>query len=329
MDFVVEIIIFLFLALLFVLISWIFLPAIQSTSLGKKDIFVDSLIVSDSGVVDTNTTVFDDGVVDISVIMPAYNEEQRLPGTLKDTIRYLEEFESINKLTFEIIVVDDGSKDKTSEIVMKNMETTKSLRLLKLVKNCGKGGAVMRGVLRSRGKYVLMADADGATDIRDLQKLYDSIQTSQITSLLGIAGAAIGSRAHLEKNATASRAWYRTILMYGLHLVVMILCTLNVRDTQCGFKLFTRATARRVFPVLHLQRWSFDMELIFLLEQLRIPITEVAVRWEEIPGSKLIQKTSDIVFVSINMLRDLLCMRLSYLLGIWSARNPLEDLNTE
>jgi dolichyl-phosphate beta-glucosyltransferase len=122
----------------------------------------------------------------------------------------------------------------------------------------------------------------------------------------------------MEENSVSSRAWYRTILMKGFHILVLILCTDKVKDTQCGFKLFTRNTATYLFNALHLKRWAFDIELIYLAELKSIPIVEVAVNWHEVDGSKLIITKFDIVKTSLLMARDMLCVRLSYLFGIWS-----------
>ena len=97
-------------------------------------------------------------------------------------------------------------------------------------------------------------------------------------------GAVIGSRAHLESKSTATRSLLRTILMKGFHLVVMIFCTKNIKDTQCGFKLFTNKVAKILFGNIHLYRLTFDIELIYLAEQLKIPIKEVSVNWREIEG---------------------------------------------
>eukprot|EP01041_Mallomonas_annulata_P005587 gene5587-11263_t len=269
------------------------------------------------GDLDVNSSIRQESSIDISLVFPAYNEEKRLPSTIESTLTFMKKWATGLNLTYEIIIVDDGSKDHTVDVVLAYMKENSNIRLLKLAKNRGKGGAVTRGVSRSRGSYILMVDADGATDIRDLEKLYTAIQrpsshsqtqTHRDSSQLSKSsdcpvGAAIGSRAHLEKNSIANRALHRTILMYGLHLLVMIFCTRKVKDTQCGFKLFTKETARIIFPILHLERWSFDIELIYLMDMMNIPMIEVAVNWEEVPGSKLIEKTSDILFVSLNMLR--------------------------
>jgi dolichyl-phosphate beta-glucosyltransferase len=128
------------------------------------------------------------------------------------------------------------------------------------------------------------------------------------------------SRAHLEKDSISKRAFYRTILMHGFHVLVSMLCTDKIRDTQCGFKLFTANTARKLFNNLHLERWAFDIELIYMAQSLGIPMVEVAVNWQEIPGSKLIRSKLDVITTSLEMARDIVCIRLSYLLGVWQIK---------
>jgi len=107
------------------------------------------------------------------------------------------------------------------------------------------------------------------------------------------------------------------VLMKGFHFYVQVLVTRSVQDTQCGFKLFTRRAGKALFGTMHLYRWAFDTELIYLAEWLGVPIQEVAVNWHEVDGSKLIRSKLDVVTTSITMARDILCMRLSYLLGLW------------
>mmetsp|Transcript_36667 Transcript_36667/g.67104 ORF Transcript_36667/g.67104 Transcript_36667/m.67104 type:complete len:120 (+) Transcript_36667:3-362(+) len=102
-----------------------------------------------------------------------------------------------------------------------------------------------------------------------------------------------------------------------MHMCVRVLCTSKVKDTQCGFKLFTRSAARELFLRLHLERWAFDIELVFLAQALGVPLVEVAVDWQEVAGSKLIMKKLDVITASITMLRDMLCVKLCYLLRIW------------
>jgi len=256
-------------------------------------------------------SIFDPATVNLSLIAPAYNEEIRLTDMMRETMNYLTTRQATDKtFKFEVIIVDDGSRDRTSMVAQ---EFTKQygadrVRVLKLPENQGKGGAVQQGMLASRGARLLMLDSDGATaiaDIRNLEEDMDKIEKN------GHA-VVVGSRAHLQANAVAKRKWYRNVLMYGFHFAVSLLCVQGIRDTQCGFKLFARDSARRLFVTQHLRRWSFDVELLFVARKLKIPIKESAVNWTEIPGSKL-----NLIESSILMMRDLILIRSCYMLGIW------------
>ncbi|CAB1117789.1 GT2 [Ectocarpus sp. CCAP 1310/34] len=273
----------------------------------------------------------------LSVIVPAHNEEDRLPGMLKDTFTYLNTRRKTadSSFTYEVIVVDDGSTDGTAAEVYRWVERlgTDVVRLLTLKENQGKGAAVGKGMLRMRGKYGLMVDADAATEIQDLDRLLIRMRDVETTGVgAGVRGAAVGeggpgkkhglvvgSRAHMEGEAVAKRALHRTILMFVFHWCVSILCTRTIKDTQCGFKLFTRDTAVLVFSSLHLQRWAFDIELIYICQLMGVPMAEVAVNWREVPGSKLIRSKLDVITTSATMLRDMMCVRLCYVLGVWAV----------
>jgi len=248
----------------------------------------------------------------LSLIVPAYKEQDRLSKMLDETLTYLKARSTRDpKFTWEIIIVDDGSPDKTSQLALQYVEREGSdkMRLLKLIKNCGKGGAVRRGMMYGRGQYLLMADADGATRISDVERLETNLKEVQRDGW----GIALGSRAHMEtSDAVVSRKWYRNVLMHGFHILVDTLCVRGVKDTQCGFKLFTRSTAAKLFPNLHVERWAFDVELLFLAQRLNIPLAEVAVNWQEIEGSKL-----DPMSASIQIGRDMLRIRLNYIIGFW------------
>ena len=282
--------------------------------------------------------------VDLSIVIPAYNEEHRLPVMLDAALSYFRDYAANSRISFEILVVDDHSTDNTASVVQKYTAAEvaaaeapckegeecensslyvyySDIRLLKLARNHGKGGAVRRGVLFSRGSYVLMVDADGATDIRDFDKVFTSLQLieSKTSRFKGTVAASFGSRAHLEEESIAKRTLVRTLLMRGFHAFVSLIITDTIKDTQCGFKLFTRSAAKFLFANLHLEGWAFDIELIHLAQLHDIPMSEVAVRWTEIEGSKLIQNKLDLVKAAIFMARDILCVRLSYLLGIWRA----------
>uniref|UniRef100_A0A5F9CGM5 Dolichyl-phosphate beta-glucosyltransferase n=1 Tax=Oryctolagus cuniculus TaxID=9986 RepID=A0A5F9CGM5_RABIT len=228
-------------------------------------------------------SIWDSATKQLSVVVPSYNEEKRLPVMMDEALGYLEKRQKY------------GS-DK--------------VRVIKLVKNRGKGGAVRMGVFSSRGKKILMADADGATKFPDVEKLEKGLNDLQPwPDQMAIA---CGSRAHLEKESIAQRSYFRTLLMYGFHFLVWFLCVKGIRDTQCGFKLLTREAASRTFSSLHIERWAFDVELLYIAQFFKIPIAEIAVNWTEIEGSKLVPFWS-----WLQMGKDLLFIRLRYLTGAW------------
>nr|CAD1822090.1 unnamed protein product [Ananas comosus var. bracteatus] len=251
-------------------------------------------------------SIFDPAEKYISLIIPAYNEEHRLPGTLDETLSYLRQRSATEKsFTYEVLIVDDGSTDRTAKVAFDYVRKYKidNARVLLLRRNHGKGEAIRKGMLHSRGELLLMLDADGATKVTDLEKLECQIHelarsvnkvnsvasttTSSSSNLSDTEIAAFGSRAHLEKQALATRKWYRNFLMKGFHLVVLLTAGHGIRDTQCGFKMFTRAAARKLFTNIRLKRWCFDVELVYLCKKLRIPMLEISVNWSEIPGSKV------------------------------------------
>jgi len=278
-------------------------------------------------------SVFDKASKTISLVVPAYNEEFRIPKMLDESLEFMEKWaaeKGNEQFTYEIIVVDDGSQDQTCKVVYEFVEKvgTEKLRLVSMGSNQGKGAAIRKGMLSCRGEYALMVDADGATDIKDAKRLLERIKAKEVCKSIGTwqfegkFGAAIGSRAHMEEDSVAKRQLYRTILMYGFHFFVWLLCSRNIKDTQCGFKLFTRDTVRVLFPNMRLERWAFDTELVILAEKLGIPLEEVAVTWQEVPGSKLIQSKLDVITTSLSMLRDMLIVRLCYVVGIWKIQDP-------
>ena len=215
--------------------------------------------------------------------------------------------------TYELIIIDDGSRDRTYDKALHYSQTegTEVVRVMRLGKNQGKGGAVQQGMLHARGEWLLMVDADGATRISDVE----SLEKGAHRAVKADAVVAVGSRAHLADDAVAHRAWYRNVLMYGFHFLVSSLCVRNIRDTQCGFKLFSRQAARLLFPSQHIRRWCFDVELLFLAQRVGVPVVEVPVNWQEIPGSKIALLES-----SLLMGRDLVIIRAAYATGLWTMQ---------
>ncbi|KAF9560097.1 glycosyltransferase family 2 protein [Agrocybe pediades] len=261
------------------------------------------------------TRLEDPSTVDLTVVVPAYNETERLPAMLAATIDHLTTVGKTSNRTYEIVIVDDGSSDGTSATALKLAKkySKSNIKVVTLEKNIGKGGAVRHGMLFSGGERLLMADADGASRIEDLEALWKSMDSIAPNNAPGVV---VGSRAHLVKSeAVVKRSFLRNVLMYGLHTILRIVGVGHIRDTQCGFKLFSRSAARQIFPAQHLPTWIFDVELLLLAKQLSIPVSEVPIEWHEVAGSKL-----NVVTASVQMLRDLLIVRANHILGRWSAK---------
>ncbi|CAH0514086.1 unnamed protein product [Peronospora belbahrii] len=291
------------------LLVWMFAPIVEAKRLAEE---VDP--VQEATYIDPNNhnqrlyfgSLGDERAeVLLTVVIPAYNEEERILVTIKDTVAFLDEKQQKDRsFTYEIIVVDDCSVDNTTNVVLTEVQkhSVRRIRLLKLQKNHGKGGAIRKGVMRARGERVLFADADNATEIRDYDKLALALEEAQTSGNNGVV--VCGSRAHLEEQAIAKRNPLRNLLMYGFHLIVSTLCIKNVRDTQCGFKLFDRTAARVLFAPMHIERWAFDVELLYLAAMSKMTIKALAVQWTEVPGSKL-----RVISATITMLREIILIR--------------------
>lgn len=266
-------------------------------------------------------SIHDPPSMDLSVIVPAYFEEERLPAMMNEALEYLEARQKKNlSFSYEIIVVNDGSTDKTTETALEYSKQygTDKVRVLTLEKNRGKGGAIRLGMFVARGRQLLFADADGASKFSDLDKLEKEMSKKKNSDNMAVI---CGSRAHLEQDSIAKRSLFRTFLMYGFHFLVYFLCVKGVKDTQCGFKLLTREAAVLLFSNLHVERWAFDVDLLYLAQSFNIPIGEVAISWQEIEGSKMIP-----VWSWLQMGRDLVLIRLRYILGAWRInKNPKSE----
>lgn len=182
--------------------------------------------------------------------------------------------------------------------------------------NCNFFFYFAQGMQSARGEHLLFADADGATKFSDFLKLQNEI--SQKAELI------IGSRAHLEDEAIATRSLFRTILMYGFHFIVWLFAVRGIRDTQCGFKLFSRSAARTLFALMHVERWAFDVELLFLAQTHGLAIKEVCVTWTEIEGSKITP-----VWTWLQMGRDLFLIWFRYAIGAWKLHEQRQKSHSE
>lgn len=247
--------------------------------------------------------------VDLSVVVPAYNEGQRIQPMLDETVEFLEaRKKSQANFKYEIVVVNDGSKDDTKDKVLQYSQKHgfDKIRLVNLVRNCGKGAAINKGMRFSRGELILFADADGATTFSGLTGLEKEIKRITKNGL----GCVVGSRYINAKEKTAKRTAFRRFISKVFHMLVLFVCGNDIQDTQCGFKLFTRKAAQSVFPSQHVDRWAFDVEVLYLCSRFRVPVGEVQVTWHEIGGSKV--TLSGV----LGMVRDIALIRLLYAFGI-------------
>ncbi|EMC99028.1 glycosyltransferase family 2 protein [Baudoinia panamericana UAMH 10762] len=294
----------------------------------------------------------------MSLVVPAYNEEQRLSGMLEEAVEYLEEQyghhgtksksssngslqasgrQADPRRGWEIIIVSDGSTDQTVETALyfakthmlnKPAPTPKgpwngstrptnilpgTIRVVRLEQNRGKGGAVTHGMRHARGTYVVFADADGASKFSDLGKLVVSCEQAKDKQGRAVS---VGSRAHMVgTEAVVKRSFLRNLLMRAFHLLIRTLTTprtAKIKDTQCGFKLFTRPSLPYIVPFMHSEGWIFDVEMLMLAESADIPVLEVPIGWKEVMGSKL-----NVVKDSIGMAVGLALLRLCWGLGIY------------
>ncbi len=236
--------------------------------------------------------------IELSVVIPAYNEENRLPKTLVSVLEYLQS----KGRSFEVIVVDDGSMDRTAKVVRQFERLSAHVRLLICPRNRGKGFAVRLGVMNAQGNLILFNDADGSSPIEELSRLEEAISKG--------AHVAIGSRAMFSKDTKVETAWYRKFIGRIFNGIVNSLLLPGIADTQCGFKLFTKPVARYVFSQQRADRFSFDVEILFLARKAGCQIAEVPINWTNVAGSKV-----NLVRDSFQMFVDVVTFRLRDVVG--------------
>ncbi|MBI5154057.1 glycosyltransferase family 2 protein [Candidatus Poribacteria bacterium] len=232
----------------------------------------------------------------LSVIIPAFNEEQRLPATLAS----IQDFLSRARFSWEIIVVDDGSRDDTIGAATAAFRDERC-RVLPNPRNMGKGASIRNGMLAARGKYRLFTDADNSTPIEEAPKLLARMKRER-------ADVAIGSRAVKGACLEVRQPLYREFMGRVFNLIVQVITLPGIKDTQCGFKIFTARAAKRVFPKQEMAGFSFDVEVLFLARRARFRIVEVPVRWINSPASR-VSPIRD----SAKMFADVVRIRLKHL----------------
>jgi len=213
----------------------------------------------------------------ISIVIPAYNEEMRLPTTLDRVAAY---FRGAALESPEVLVVDDGSKDGTVALVKDFALRHPFVTVLQNPGNRGKGYSVRHGMLKAKGDWVLFSDADLSAPIEELGKLWAAVERSG-------ASIAIGSRALDRSLVGVHQPMLREYAGRFFNLVMRAMTGLKFHDTQCGFKLFRRDAAQAIFARQQLDRFGFDVEILYIGELLGYKAVEVPVRWNDVLGSKV------------------------------------------
>jgi dolichyl-phosphate beta-glucosyltransferase len=214
--------------------------------------------------------------VDLSIIVPAYNEELRIPPTLER----LNAFLAAQPLRYEIVVVDDGSKDRTCDVVLEHAQRMPNLRLVRQIPNRGKGAAVRRGMLEAHGQIRVMCDADGSMPPEQLPRLLAPIVACK-------SEISIGSRYAEGAKTDKKQPAYRVMWSRLCNKLIQRSLVPGVRDTQCGFKAFTAEAARDLFSVARINGWAFDLEILALARRRGFAIEEVGVEWKDDKRSKI------------------------------------------
>lgn len=235
----------------------------------------------------------------LSIIIPAYNEENRIKNTLLIVNDYLKE----KNLHAEILVVSDGSKDKTVEIVESLKPRIPNLKIVALPKNQGKGAAVKNGIEQSKGAFILFADADNSTPIEEYEKLSQKLREHN-------AQISIGSRYLHDSHVKIKQPVYRILLGRIGNILIRLFLIDNIKDTQCGFKLFTHQAAKEIFSFQKVKRFGFDMEALVIAENLNYKIVEVPVSWFNSAESRF-RPLKDALIT----LKDLLYIKLNLMCG--------------
>jgi glycosyltransferase involved in cell wall biosynthesis len=237
----------------------------------------------------------------LSIVVPAFNEESRIGKTIAAVLGEIDR----NNLAAELVVVDDGSRDRTASIVERASIGDARVRLIRAA-HAGKGAAVRRGMLAARGERRFLADADLSTSITDITRFLDSMERSR-------ADIVVGSR-EADGAARVGEPWSRHIIGRVFNWTVKLLVLRGINDTQCGFKLFSARAAEALFPLQRLDGFGFDVEILFLARRAGFAIREIPVTWEYASDSKVRLSSGARGFV------DILAVRVNQLRGLYPSR---------
>lgn len=235
----------------------------------------------------------------LSIVIPAYNEAQRLKHTLPEILTFFKK----QKYSWELIVVDDGSNDSTVKTVTKSFSSYPNCHIHKLSTNSGKGKALRTGILKSTGNWVLFMDADLSTPLAELNNFWPHTKSHDVI---------IGSRKMHGAKVIKRQNILRENLGKIFTFLTNTLATKGLSDITCGFKLFKGPVARKIFRLSRLNDWSFDAEVLFIAQKFHYSIKEIPVHWQNDPRTKV-----SLVRDSINSLLGLLKINLYNLLGFY------------
>jgi len=208
-------------------------------------------------------------------VIPAYNESARLGATLEKVLAYVR----AQGWDAEVIVVNDGSRDNTADIVRAFSAKDPMLRLLENPGNRGKGYSVRNGMLNARGKVVLFSDADLSSPIEEAPKLFEALEAG--------ADIAIGSRWLRAETQTQRQPLHRQLFGRIFNLALRLTLGLKFKDTQCGFKAFKQPAVQAIFPLQKIERWGFDPEILFLARKFKFKVREIPVAWAHREGTSI------------------------------------------
>ena len=242
-------------------------------------------------------------LIPLSIVVPAYNESLRLPGTLDRLLSY---FRENGPSPVDIVVVDDGSTDNTAEIVRRYGERDAQIRLIQNPGNRGKGYAVRNGMLAAKGEWVLFSDADLSAPIEELPKLMEGARRAG-------AAVAFGSRALDRSLVKVSQPASREVAGRMFNMILRKIVGLPYKDTQCGFKLFRADAAREIFSRQLLDGFSFDVEDLVIARRLGFTAVEIPVVWRNVEGTKVTLRHG------LKSFADLIRIRRNEMLGRYGA----------
>jgi dolichyl-phosphate beta-glucosyltransferase len=237
----------------------------------------------------------------LSIVIPAYNEEDRLVDSIAKIAAYLD----ASGIDAEILVVDDGSRDRTAELAVKALQGRRG-RVLRNGDNRGKGYSVRHGVIEARGRFVLFTDADLSTPIEEHGKLAALIRERDLDVV-------IGSRALPNSDVQVRQGWLRKTMGRIFNTIIRVATGLPYRDTQCGFKLMDRDRVRPLFDKMVVNRFAFDVELLFLCARFGLSVADVPVTWRNATGSKV-----SMLRDPLNMIADVLRVRWRFRRGLYN-----------